>query len=113
MNKKTSSILIFINIIALISLAFFNLNKDTINKLSIVLSALLSLLISIVYASKKGKNELLLGLLIGISIAFVSSIIHYFYAKEFFNLLHIRMGIIIVSGGCGGIIGVNKKTLDN
>lgn len=113
MNKKISFILIFINIIALISLAFFNLNKDTVNKISIFLSALLSLLLSLLLGNKKQKNGLIWGLVIGISIASISSIIHFIYAKDLFNLLHIRMGIIILSGGCGGIIGVNKKTLEN
>ena len=109
MNKKITYIFIIVNILSLIGISFLDIDKNLINKLSIFLSASLSLLIGLVFGFKKGKNGLLWGIVIGISIATLSSIIHFITATQYFGPLYIRMGIIILSGSAGGVIGVNKK----
>ena len=109
MNKKQTILLIVLNIIVFIVLNYIILNKDLLNKISIFLSASFALLLAYLFGLNRGKNGLILGLIIGISIASISTIIHYVYAKDYFDHLYIRMGVIILSGASGGVFGVNKK----
>ena len=109
--KKTIGIL-FIPLITIviILLNVFLEDKNSINKITIFLSAILSLLIAYLTGIIKQKNGLINGLIIGISISIISITLHFFFAKELFSVLYIRSAVIILSGACGGVLGVNKKT---
>ena len=109
MNKKQTILLIILNIIVFIVINYLIQNKELLNKISIFLTASFSLLLTYLFGLIRGKNGLILGLIIGISIASISTIIHYLYAKDYFDHLYIRMGVIILSGASGGVFGVNKK----
>ena len=85
-------------------------NKSLVNKISLIISSFISLLLAYLVAIIKGKNGLLIGLIIGITFSGISLGVHYFVAKEYFNSLYIRLIIFMISGCCGGVIGVNKKT---
>ena len=109
MNKKQTILLIILNFVIFIVLNYFILNKELLNKISIFLTASFALLLAYLFGLKRGKNGLILGLIIGISIASISTITHYIYAKDYFDHLYIRMGVIILSSTSGGVFGVNKK----
>ena len=108
---KKSFFIIGITIITLtiFLLTIFVKDKDLVNKITIILSALLSLLIAFMTGITKKKHGLIYGLVVGISIASISLLFHYIYAKEMFDTLYLRMLIVILSGASGGVIGVNKK----
>lgn len=109
MKKSILIALSFLIALAIIIISIFVTDKELVNKITIFLSALLSLLISYIIGFTKRKNGLVYGILIGISIATISLIIHFIFAKELFSLLHIRSLIVILGGASGGVMGVNKK----
>ena len=109
--KKTMGILFIpLIIITIILLNVFIDDKILLNKITIFLSAILSLLIAYLTGITKQKNGLINGLIIGISISIISITLHFFFAKDLFSILYIRSAVIILSGACGGVLGVNKKT---
>lgn len=110
MKKRLALTFVSLIIIVMILLNIFINDKDLINKITIFLSAALSLLIAYITGLTKQKKGLVNGLIIGISISVISVTIHYFFAKELFPILYIRSAVIILSGACGGVLGVNKKT---
>ena len=110
MKKRLTTIFIMFIIVTMILLNIFLKDKDLINKITIFLSAALSLLIAYLTGINKQKNGLINGLIIGITISVISVTIHYFFVKELFSILYIRSAVIILSGACGGVLGVNKKT---
>lgn len=109
-KKRLISISIACIVLIIVLLNVFLKDKNLINKISIILSALLSLLIAYLTGLTKQKNGLINGLIIGISISVISVIFHFFFAKDLFSILYIRSAVIILSGACGGVLGVNKKT---
>ena len=109
MRKRTTIALIIFNIVLIVTLYFTKIDKGIINKLSLFLTASLALLISYLTGIIREKNGLINGLVIGITIAMISAIIHYFYAKDFFDLLYIRLAIFILAAISGGVFGVNKQ----
>ena len=110
MKKRLTTIFIMFIIVTMILLNIFLKDKDLINKITIFLSAALSLLIAYLTGINKQKNGLINGLIIGITISVISVTIHYFFVKELVSILYIRSAVIILSGACGGVLGVNKKT---
>ena len=109
MKKITVITMIFLIIITMILLIIFVGNKEIVNKITIFLSAILSLLLSFLIGYKKRKNGLINGVVIGISIATVSLIVHYIFAKEMFDLLYLRSLTVILGGASGGVMGVNSN----
>ena len=106
------SIAIFLSILDILIITLLGLlveDKILVNKITIFLSAILSLLISYIIGVTKGRYGLLNGLIVGISIASVSTLIHFLFAKEFFSFLYLRVSAIILSAASGGVYGVNKK----
>ena len=51
------------------------------------------------------------GMIIGISIAMLSLIVHYLSKTELSDIFFIRGLVFMVSGCMGGVIGVNKKQM--
>ena len=109
MKKKITTFLIILIVLIIIILSVFIENKDLVNKITIFLSAILSLLIAYLTGIIKRKNGLITGLIIGISIASISLVIHYIFAKNLFEFLYLRSSIIILSSVSGCVFGVNKK----
>lgn len=109
MKKRISAILTLIIILGIVLLSIFIKDKGLVNKITIFLSAILALIIAYFTGLIKRKNGLINGLIVGISIATISLIIHYFFAKNNFNYLYLRSIIIILGGASGGILGVNKN----
>lgn len=109
MKKGILWFLSFLTMISIIVISIFVKDKEIASKVTIFLTALLSLLLSYITGLTKGRHGLLNGLIIGISIAGISLIIHFIFAKDFFQLLYIRAITVILSGASGGIMGVNKK----
>ena len=110
MKKRFALIIVILIFLSIVLLNIFLKDKNLINKITIFLSAFLSLLIAYITGISKQKNGLIYGLIIGISISAFSVIFHFFLAKELFSILYIRSAVIILSGACGGVLGVNKKT---
>lgn len=103
----------FLIVIIFVTIVLTNIlinDRDLINKITIFLSSLLTIIISYLVGISKQKSGLINGLIIGITISTISIIYHFLFAKEFFSILYIRSAVIILSGACGGVLGVNKKT---
>lgn len=109
MKKSITLLFIFLCTLSIIFITIFVNNKELVSKITIFLSALLSLLLAYLTGITKRKNGLINGVIIGISIATLSLVIHFIFGKEFFDLLYIRSLVIILSGASGGVIGVNKN----
>ena len=110
MNKKISSSLLVVLILMIIVVNIFIQDKNLVNKITIFISSFISLLVAYIVGIKIGKKGLFIGLIVGISISSISLLIHFIIAKEYFDTLYLRLLTFMVSGICGGIIGVNKKT---
>ena len=110
MNKKISSFLLVVLMLMLIVINVLIKDKNLVNKITIFISSLITLLIAYIAGIKKGKKGLVVGLIVGISISSISLLIHFIIAKEYFDTLYLRLLTFMVSGVCGGVIGVNKKT---
>lgn len=110
MKKKIVLVLIIVLILLLIGLNFIIKDKDLMNKISLFISGVISLMIAYYIGLNKRKNGLIIGLIVGISVSIISLIIHYFFAKVYFDTLFIRLSIFILSAASGGVLGVNKKT---
>ena len=110
MKKRFPVLVLVLLIIAIIVINLTVDNKDLIDKISIFLSSLISLIVAFLIALRRGKNGLVIGLIIGISISSISLLVHYFIAKDYFDTLYIRLLTFVISGISGGVIGVNKKT---
>ena len=109
MKKITTTFLIILTILITVILSILIKDKDLVNKITIFLSAILALLISYLTGITKRKNGLITGLIIGISIASISLIIHYIFARTLFDFLYLRSSIIILSSVSGCVFGVNKN----
>lgn len=110
LKNKLAILMLFLLIIIDILLYVFIENKDLLNKILLFTSAFIALILSYIFSYKKGKNGLIIGLIIGITFSALSLTIHYFFAKEYFDSLYLRLLIYITSAASGGVIGVNKKT---
>jgi putative membrane protein (TIGR04086 family) len=109
MKKSIAVFFTFLTMISIIIVSIFVYDKTIASKITIFLSALLSLLLAYITGLTKRRHGMLNGIIIGISIATISLIIHYIFAKDFFDLLYIRSLTVILSGASGGVIGVNKE----
>lgn len=107
--KKVLAIIVLILMIILTVISVIKLDPLLTNRLTIFTSSIISLLLAYLIALKKRKNGLIWGLIVGISLSFISMSIHYFFAQDFFNYLYLRIGIIIFSSASGGVIGVNQE----
>lgn len=106
------SILIIFSLMIMLSIIIISIfldDKGLVNKITIFLSSLLSLLLAYIAGLTKRKRGLINGLIIGISIATISLIIHFIFAQNYFELLYIRSLTVILSGASGGVLGVNKN----
>lgn len=110
---KKTYITLLICIIGIISLVLLNnlevLSKDIVAKITLFLTSIIAFILSYIIGIKKNKNGLTNGLIVGISIAVLSLIIHYFLKTLYFDIFYVRGTIFMISGACGGIIGVNTK----
>ena len=109
-KKRFTSFSIIVVFISIVLTNILIKDKNVINKITIFLSALLTILISYLVGITKQKNGLINGLIIGITISIFSISFHFLFAKELFSIQYIRSAVIILSGACGGVLGVNKKT---
>lgn len=82
--------------------------KDVVAKVSLFLTAIISFVLAYIIGIKKNKNGLSNGMIIGISIAMISLIIHFTLKTLYFDTFYIRGLVFMFSGAAGGIIGVNK-----
>ena len=110
MKKRIPLLILMLLITTIIVVILIIKNKNLIDKITLFISGLISLLIAYIIGAKKGKNGLVIGLIIGISFSSVSLIVHYIIARNYFDTLYIRLLTFIICGACGGVIGVNKKT---
>lgn len=110
MKKKYLIIISILTAVILVGLNFVIKDKELLNKISLFLSGLISILISYFIAINYKKNGLIIGLIVGITVSIISVIIHYFFSKIYFDTLYIRLLIFILCGASGGVLGVNKKT---
>lgn len=97
------------NIVLIVVLTFMKIDKNIINKVTMFLSATLLFQISYLSGIIKGKHGLINGLVIGISAGILSAIIHFIFAKGYYDILYIRLMIYILSACSGSVYGVNKK----
>ncbi len=104
--------LIFIIVIALIT-SFINLTgieSITINKLSIILTAISFFIIAILASHKTKERGIILGLKLGISFVILLILINLILFKSPFNIDRlIYYMILIISSLLGGSIGKNIK----
>ena len=111
MKKRFSMLVTILLIIVLVVMNITIKNKNLVDKISIFITSLIALSIAYLAGFSRGKNGLVIGLIIGISVSCVSLVFYYLFAKEYFDSLYIRLLTFLISGMCGGVIGVNKKTV--
>ena len=109
MKKKLLLLLILLLTIAIVILNIFIKDEELLNKITFILTTIITIFLSYLTGIIKGKNGLINGLIIGISVSLLSLIIHYLFIRIYFDTLYIRMAIFMLSGAAGGVIGVNKK----
>lgn len=109
--KKTvlTLLMCILGIVGLVLLGVFDIiNKDIVAKITIFLTAIVAFIMSYLTAKKRNKHGLANGMIIGISIALVSLLIHFMLKTYYFDIFFIRGLVFMVSGAFGGVIGVNK-----
>lgn len=110
MKKILIPIAIYIIILSILLFLVLQeiIDKSLVSKITVFLTATISFIISYKVCSIKGKNGMANGLIIGISIAMISLLIHYILKTDGFDIFFIRGLIFMISGAAGGITGVNK-----
>jgi putative membrane protein (TIGR04086 family) len=109
--KKTIILLLMciLSIVGMSLLAIFEIiSKELVAKSSLFITAIISFLLAYFRGNKKQKNGLANGIIIGITIAILSLIIHFITKTEFYSVFFVRGLIFMISGAMGGIIGVNR-----
>lgn len=92
-------------------LTYTNINESTMPTVIIIVTALSILIGSQIVTSKIKKNGILNGMLVGIIYILMLYIISSMVTKNFSlnNYAIIMIATSIITGGLGGIIGVNRK----
>lgn len=109
--KKTvlTLLMCILGVIGLVILSVFDvMDKGVVAKISIFLTAIVAFIISYLTGKKKNKHGLANGMIIGISIALISLLIHFMLKTYYFETFFIRGLVFMASGAAGGVIGVNK-----
>ena len=109
--KKTIILLLMciLSIVGMSLLAVFEIiSKELVAKASLFITAIISFILAYFRGNKKQKNGLANGIIIGITIAILSLIIHFITKTEFYSVFFVRGLIFMISGAMGGIIGVNR-----
>ena len=107
--KKIFYFLMVLNL-GLIALTWIYIpDKELANKLALFLSITLAFLISYITGFNKGKKGLIIGIIVGLTICTISLVLHFFFAKDIFMYLPLRLVTIFLSALSGGVMGVNNK----
>ena len=98
-------------IVFAIILTYTNINESTIPTVVIIVTALSILIGSEIATSKIRKNGIVNGMLVGVIYIFLLYIISSIVTKNFSlnKYASIMISVGIITGGLGGIIGVNRK----
>ena len=87
-----------------------NINSITVNKISVILTAISFFVIPLLFAHKSNKRGIILGLKLSLSFVLLLILINIIFFKSPFNIDRlIYYLILIISGILGGSIGKNIK----
>ena len=103
---------IFIILLALITsiINLTNINSITVNKISVILTAISFFVIPLLFAHKSNKRGIILGLKLSLSFVLLLILINIIFFKSPFNIDRlIYYLILIISGILGGSFGKNIK----